>query len=147
MYESGIAFQHMIHHGGGKEDDVPKAKATRILMELLVKDSIVKGRMPSELAVVAGDWKFWLFKYKKDMVYGASMDLCEGGGIGLLSYGYDDKSGEYYDTFVSRDMGLPVLHKMKGGRDYHMMEKDGNAYLILNTDEIPILDARLIDET
>ena len=25
MYESGIAFQHMIHHGGGKEDDVPEA--------------------------------------------------------------------------------------------------------------------------
>lgn len=147
MYESGIAFQHMIHHGGGKEDDVPKAKATRILMELLVKDSISKGRMPSELAAIAGDWKFWLFKQKKDIVYGASMDLCEGGGIEFLSYGYDDESGEYYDTFVSSDMGLPALLKMKGGRDYHVMEKDGNAYLILNTDEIPILDARQIDDT
>ena len=61
MYESGIAFQHMIHHGGGKEDDVPEAKAKRILMELLVKDSIVKGCMPSEMAAIAWNWKFWLF--------------------------------------------------------------------------------------
>lgn len=64
MYESGIAFQHMIHHGGGKEDDVPEAKAKRILMELLVKDSIVKGCMPSEMAAIAGNWKFWFFKQK-----------------------------------------------------------------------------------
>lgn len=65
MYESGIAFQHMIHHGGGKEDNVPEAKAKRILMELLVKDSIVKGCMPSEMAAIAGNWKFWLFKQKR----------------------------------------------------------------------------------
>ena len=58
---SSIAVQHMIHHGGGKDDGVSKAMATRILMELLVKDSIVKGKMPSGLAVVANDWKFLAF--------------------------------------------------------------------------------------
>ena len=147
MFESGIAFQHMIHHGGGKEDDVPTAKAKRILMELLVKDSFVKGCMPSEMAAVAGNWKFWLFKQKKDVVYGASLKLCEGEAMALDPYGFDDGLGEDYDTFVDSRMGVPVLLKMKGNHDYHVMEKDGNAYLIIDTEEIPILDARQIDDT
>ena len=147
MFESGIAFQHMIHHGGGKEDDVPTAKAKRILMELLVKDSIVKSCMPSEMAAIAEEWKFWLFKQKKDVVYGASLKLCEGEAMALDPYGFDDGMGEDYDTFVDSRMGLPVLLKMKGNHDYHVMEKDGNAYLIIDTEEIPILDARQIDDT
>ena len=147
MFESGIAFQHMIHHGGGKEDDVPTAKAKRILMELLVKDSIVKSFMPSEMAAIAEEWKFWLFKQKKDVVYGASLKLCEGEVMALDPYGFDDGMGEDYDTFVDSRMGLPVLLKMKGNHDYHVMEKDGNAYLIIDTEEIPILDARQIDDT
>lgn len=147
MFESGIAFQHMIHHGGGKDDDVPTAKAKRILMELLVKDSIVKSCMPSEMAAIAEEWKFWLFKQKKDVVYGASLKLCEGEAMALDPYGFDDGLGEDYDTFVDSRMGLPVLLKMKGNHDYHVMEKDGNAYLIIDTEEIPILDARQIDDT
>ena len=147
MFESGIAFQHMIHHGGGKEDDVPTAKAKRILMELLVKDSIVKSCMPSEMAAIAEEWKFLLFKQKKDVVYGASLKLCEGEAMALDPYGFDDGMGEDYDTFVDSRMGLPVLLKMKGNHDYHVMEKDGNAYLIIDTEEIPILDARQIDDT
>ena len=147
MYESGIAFQHMIHHGGGKEDDVPEAKAKRILMELLVKDSIVKGCMPSEMAAIAGNWKFWLFKQKKEVVYGASLKLCEGKAVAFEPYGFDDGLGEDYDTFVASIMGLSVLLKMKGNHDYHVMEKEGNAYLIIDTEEIPILDAKQIDDT
>lgn len=147
MYESGIAFQHMIHHGGGKEDDVPEAKATRILMELLVKDSIVKGCMPSEMAAIAGNWKFWLFKQKKEVVYGASLKLCEGKAMAFEPYGFDDGFGEDYDTFVASIMGLSALLKMKGNHDYHVMEKEGNAYLIIDTEEIPILDAKQIDDT
>ena len=147
MFESGIAFQHMIHHGGGKEDDVPTAKAKRILMELLVKDSIVKSFMPSEMAAIAEEWKFWFFKQKKDVVYGASLKLCEGEAMALDPYGFDDGMGEDYDTFVDSRMGVPVLLKMKGNHDYHVMEKDGNAYLIIDTEEIPILDARQIDDT
>lgn len=147
MFESGIAFQHMIHHGGGKEDDVPTAKAKRILMELLVKDSIVKNCMPSEMAAIAEEWKFWLFKPKNDVVYGASLKLCEGEAMALDPYGFDDGLGEDYDTFVDSRMGVPVLLKIKGNHDYHVMEKDGNAYLIIDTEEIPILDARQIDDT
>ena len=147
MYESGIAFQHMIHHGGGKEDDVPEAKAKRILMELLVKDSIVKGCMPSEMAAIAGNWKFWLFKQKKEIVYGASLKLCEGKAMAFEPYGFDDGLGEDYDTFVASIMGLSALLKMKGNHDYHVMEKEGNAYLIIDTEEIPILDAKQIDDT
>lgn len=147
MYESGIAFQHMIHHGGGKEDDVLEAKAKRILMELLVKDSIVKGCMPSEMAAIAGNWKFWLFKQKKEVVYGASLKFCEGKAMAFEPYGFDDGLGEDYDTFVASIMGLSALLKMKGNHDYHVMEKEGNAYLIIDTEEIPILDAKQIDDT
>ena len=44
-------------------------------------------------------------------------------------------------------MGLSALLKMKGNHDYHVMEKEGNAYLIIDTEEIPILDAKQIDDT
>ena len=144
---SSIAVQHMIHHGGGKDDGVSKAMATRILMELLVKDSIVKGKMPSGLAVVADDWKFWRFKFHEKYVFGASLNLGKDCGIAFTPYGFDDGMGEDYDTFVDSRMGLPVLLKMRGNHDYHVMEKDGNAYLIIDTEEIPILDARQIDDT
>lgn len=144
---SSIAVQHMIHHGGGKDDGVSKAMATRILMELLVKDSIVKGKMPSGLAVVANDWKFWRFKFHEKYVFGASLNFGKDCGIEFTPYGFDDGMGEDYDTFVDSRMGLPVLLKMRGNHDYHVMEKDGNAYLIIDTEEIPILDARQIDDT
>nr|WP_294831872.1 hypothetical protein [Prevotella sp.] len=144
---SSIAVQHMIHHGGGKDDGVSKAMATRILMELLVKDSIVKGKMPSGLAVVANDWKFWRFKFHEKYVYGASLNLGKDCGIEFTPYGFDDGMGEDYDTFVASKMGMPVLLRMNGNHDYHVMEKDGNVYLIIDTEEIPILDARQIDDT
>ena len=62
-------------------------------------------------------------------------------------YGFDDGFGEDYDTFVASIMGLSALLKMKGNHDYHVMEKEGNAYLIIDTEEIPILDAKQIDDT
>ena len=43
MYESGIELEEMIDDGGGKEDDVGEGKGKRMLMEVVVKDRIVKG--------------------------------------------------------------------------------------------------------
>lgn len=40
-----------------------------------------------------------------------------------------------------------MLHseKIQGTRDYMAIKKDGNVFLIVDTDEIPILDVSLID--
>lgn len=153
MYGSSVATQHMIHHGGGKDDKVSKAMATRILMELLVKDSLVKRNVPSELALKVKDWKFWHFKLhyikelKESTVFGASLKMAENGAVDIKVYGFESKVGEFYDTFTSSIMGYPVLGKLRGYYNYYVMEKAGNAYLIFDTDEIPILDAKQIDDT
>ena len=148
-----VATQHMIHHGGGKDDKVSKAMATRILIELLVKDSLVKGKVPLGLALKVKDWKSWHFKlqYIKELkeatVFGASLKMAENGTMEIKDYGFESKMGEFYDTFTSTIMGYPVLGKLRGYYNYYIMEKAGNAYLIFDTDEIPILDAKQIDDT
>lgn len=153
MYGSSMATQHIIHHGGGKDDKVSKAMAIRILMELLVKDSLVKGKVPSGLALKMKDWKFWHFKlhYIKELkeatVFGASLKIAENGALQIKDYGFDSKVGEFYDTFTASIMEYPVLGKLRGYYNYYVMEKAGNAYLVFDTDEIPILDAKQIDET
>lgn len=152
MAGTTLATQHLIHNAE-KENKISKAMATRILMELLVKDCIVMGKVPSGLAAIANVWKFWRFKLHKEKwvkdptVYGASLKMSEDGGIEFTPYGFDDGMGEYYETFTSSVMGYPVLGKFRGIYDYHVMEKDGNAYLIFDTEEIPILDAKQIDDT
>ncbi len=149
MARSTMAIQHVIHTGNPKEDKVASCMATRILMELLVKDSIVAEKMPPVFGELLTGWTFYNYKIDREdsqTILGASMNVDDNSQIHFTQYGFDSGLGVNYDTFVSNTIGFHSPVKLRGSHDYKVMSKDGNVYLILDTDEIPILDVNLIDE-
>ena len=149
MARSEKAIQHVIHTGNPKEDKVASCMATRLLMELLVKDSIVAEKMPSVFGELLVGWTFYNYKIDRldsQTIWGASMNVDENNHIHFAQYGFDSGLGVNYDTFVSNTIGFHSPVKLRGSHDYKIMSKDGNVYLILDTDEIPILDVDMIDE-
>ena len=51
-----------------------------------------------------------------------------------------------FETFAQIHLCYNNIEKIAGARDYIALKKHGNVYLIIDTDEIPILDVSLIDE-
>lgn len=146
-YGSSIAIQHLVHSGNEKQDKVIKSVAIRILMELMVKDCNIHCQMPPAIGEMMEDWTFYSFKSNKDVAHGGSLSAdIETGNLLLKAYGFSDKQGVDFDTFVSNTIGYGPTSRIKGFRDYKVMAKDGNMYLIVDTEEIPILDASYIDE-
>ena len=134
MAHSGNALQHITFYGNEKEDKISKASARRILIELLVKDSLINRRMPNELTELITDWKFFRYKINEGFVHGASLAVNITGTMSIQEYGLSQNSlGEEFEQFVHDNL-------------YMAMEKNGNVYLIIDTEEIPILDANLIDD-
>lgn len=147
MAHSGNALQHITFYGNEKEDKISKASARRILIELLVKDSIINRRMPNQLTELITDWKFYRYKINEGFVHGASLAVDVSGTMSIKEYGLSQNClGEDFEQFVHDNLQYNDYDKIRGGRDYMAMEKNGNVYLIIDTDEIPILDANLIDE-
>lgn len=54
--------------------------------------------------------------------------------------------GNDFETFVNHELNFDEPERIKGTIDYMALKKKGNTYLIVDTDEIPILDVALIDE-
>lgn len=147
MAHSGNALQHITFYNNEKEDKISKASARRILIELLVKDSLINRRMPKELTELMTDWKFFRYKINEGFVYGASLAVNITGTMSIQEYGLSQNSlGEEFEQFVHDNLRYNYYEKIRGGRDYMAMEKNGNVYLIIDTEEIPILDASLIDD-
>lgn len=149
MSRSSKAIQHVIHTGNTKEDKVASCKATRILLELLVKDSIAVEQMPPVFGELLGGWTFYNYKVDREdsqTILGASMNVDDNNHIHFTQYGFDSGLGVNYDTFVYNTIDFHSPIKLRGNHDYKVMSKDGNVYLIVDTDEIPVLDVDLIDE-
>lgn len=72
LSHSGNALQHIIISGNEKDDAIDKASARRILIELLVKDSLVKGNLPVQLTRLIQKWTFYRYKINNGTVHGAS---------------------------------------------------------------------------
>ena len=67
--------------------------------------------------------------------------------MSIEEYGLSQNNlGEEFEQFVHDKLRYNDPDKIRGGRDYMAMEKNGNVYLIIDTEEIPILDANLIDD-
>lgn len=144
---SGNALQHITFYGKEKDDKISKASARRILIELLVKDSLINRRMPNQLTELITDWKFYRYKINEGFVHGASLAVNVTGTMSIQEYGLSQNSlGEEFEKFVHENLKYNDFDKIRGGRDYMAMEKNGNVYLIIDTEEIPILDANLIDD-
>lgn len=144
---SGNALQHIVISGNEKEDVIGKASTRRILIELVVKDSLAKEKLPTQLAELIQGWRFFRYKINNGTVHGASFTADSNGSIMIQEFGLGKNPlGDDFEIFVHDNLKYDGYDKIRGARDYMAMEKNGNVYLIIDTDEIPILDASLIND-
>lgn len=146
MARSTVALQHVTVTDNITDDDMTSAKARRILLELLVKDSISKRVMPSRLAEKTDGWNFFRWKIHAGRLFGASLKPAKKNVFDLTEYGFEMGLGEDRESFIRDEIGYENADKLTGSHDYMAMRKNGNTYLLIDTDEIPILDTKMIDE-
>lgn len=147
MLNNGNALQHITYYGDKKLDLLDTSSVRRILIELIVKDSLAKRVMPKPLADMLDGWNAIRYKINQGNVHGASMKISNQGTIEIEQYGLSqDNQGEDFENFISQNLKYSDYDKIRGARDYMALVKDGNVYFIVDTDEIPILDVNLIDE-
>ena len=146
LANSSIPTQHNIFYDNEKEDTFDRTEARRILLELIVKDSLVRRTMPAKMANAIGGWKFYRWKIHEGTVTGAMLTT-SGENIQMKGFGFpNDPMAEDIQSFAHAKLLFDDYQMISGARDYMAMKKDENVYLIIDTDEIPILDVALIDE-
>lgn len=140
------ALQHITVQEN-KKQEITKASARRILIELLVKDSLINRIMPKQLSELMSGWTFYRYKINQGFVHGASLAMSADGSMNINEYGLSQNNlGEDFEQFVQEYLKFEDYDKIRGGKDYMALAKNGNVYLIIDTDEIPILDVNLIDD-
>ncbi len=147
MAYHGTAIQHVVFHDNPKDDEFSKAEARRILIELLVKDCLINRHLPSNLSELIQGWSFIRYKIQEGFVLGAQMILAEDDEIEIEEFGFScDRPSIDFELFSESRLLFSEYDRIQGARDYKVMKKNGNVYLIIDTDEIPILDVGLIDD-
>ena len=147
LANSGFALQHKIFYNNEKEEVFSISEARRILMELLVKDCIIKRTLPNQFGSLADGWEFIRYKIHDDSIIGASLMMGPDGEMELKDYGFSyNQLPIPFASFAVENLCYTEPEKIHGSRDYFALKKDGNVYLIIDTDEIPILDVKLIDD-
>lgn len=147
MSNNGNALQHITFDDDEKKDAMDTSRVRRILIELIVKDSLAKGKMPKQLANLIQGWEFIRYKLNQGNVHGASLSVDDVGNIDIKQYGLSqDNQGEDFELFVSEKLKYNDFDKLRGSRDYMSLVKEGNVFFIVDTEEIPILDVELIDK-
>lgn len=140
-------LQHITYNADEELVKMENSSVRRILIELVVKDCLAKRFMPKSLADMLEGWEVIRYKLNHDNVHGAALKIDEHGKIHIEQYGLSQNSlGEDFVDFVCNKLKYDDFNKLKGMRDYMVLVKNGNVYMILDTDEIPILDVDLIDE-
>lgn len=140
-------LQHKIFHNNKKEDKFEKTEARRILMDLLVKECNIRLKIPSEIAKPLHGWEFIRYKISEGTVKGAAMSLSDNGQMHIEDFGFSTLELPMdFQSFAYDRLHYNQPEKIKGPRDYYALKKDGHTYLIIDTEEIPILDADLIRE-
>lgn len=143
----GTAIQHVVFHDNPKDDEFLKAEARRILIELLVKDCLINRHLPSNLSELIHGWSFIRYKIQEGFVLGAQMMLAEDNKIEIEEFGFSDcRPSIDFELFSESRLLFSDYDRIRGARDYKVMRKNDNVYLIIDTDEIPILDVGLIDD-
>lgn len=142
---NGFALQHVIFSGNEKDDTISKAEARRILLELMVKDCLVLHHVPSFMAVLAQDWKFFRYKISEGGVLGANMTIANDGTIDIQDFGFSGMTDDF-ESFVMDELHYSHPERISGSRDYMALQRNGNTYLIIDTEEVPVLDAQAIEE-
>ena len=74
---------------------------------------------------------------------GASLSVDNNNVISIKDFGFSNSYD--FTSFANKELHYTNFEKIKGTRDYMAIKKNGNVFLIVDTDEIPILDVSLID--
>ena len=147
LAHSSVALQHKIFYNSEKEDKLTVHEARRILIELLVKDCLINRQMPQYLCNLTREWEFYRYKIHDGSIIGASLKMTDNGKIDICEFGFSSEQMPIFvDEFSYNYLNYNEPNKIHGARDYMALKKNGNVYLIIDTDEIPILDVSLIDE-
>lgn len=145
-YSSNV-LQHITYNPSEESSKLDSTSVRRILIELVVKDCLAKRLMPKPLADMLENWEAIRYKLNHGNVHGASLKVDENGKINIEQYGLSQNSlGEDFINFITNKLKYQEFDRLRGARDYMVLVKNGNVYMILDTDEIPILDVDLIDE-
>ena len=143
----GIAMQHVVFYNNPKDDAFTKAEARRVLIELFVKDCLINRCLPIELCNLIKGWEFVRYKIHEGFVLGARMELESNNSVNIEDFGFSNTQLPVdFESFLHNSLHFDDYDRVRGSRDYMVMMKKGNVYLIIDTDEIPILDVGLIDE-
>lgn len=143
----GIAMQHVVFYNNPKDDAISKAEARRILIELLVKDCLIKRCLPVELCNLIKGWGVVRYKIHDGCVLGARMELESNNTVRIEDFGFSNTQLPVdFESFSHNSLHFDDYDRIRGSRDYMALLKNGNVYLIVDTDEIPILDVGLIDD-
>lgn len=146
MAHNATALQHKVFNNNERTDTFSKVEARRILIELMVKDCLINRCLPSKLGKLLQEWKFIRYKINQGNVIGASLSVDRSNALTIRDFGFSLSDMPYdFESFVNKELHFCNSEKIQGTRDYMAIKKDGNVFLIVDTDEIPILDVSLID--
>ena len=146
MFEN-FAIQHIVHSNNKREDKVSAAMARRIMLELIIKDCIAKHKMPLSLVETIQGWEYILFREKNKKAIGSTMSVDVEGNMKFYNFGFkNDKMPLDMSLFFKGILNTSDYCRVKGWGDYYVMRKDGNTYIIYDTEEIPMFDADKIND-
>ena len=147
LAHSCTALQHKIFYNNEKEDKFSIPEARRILIELFVKNCLITRQIPPQLCILIEDWEFIRYKIHDNCVIGGSLKAQIDGELIIKDFGFsNDQIPVLFEMFASNTLLYNEPEKIRGTRDYMVLKKKGNVYLIVDTEEIPILDVSLIDD-
>ncbi len=145
LYNSNNVIQHITYDQNEKSDGICKASVERILGDLAVKYALVNEQMPPRLNRTIQGWEFIQYKLHDDNVMGAALRTDKGGKMTLEDIGLMNKEEIDLMNFMSERLRFDAHMKFKGKQEYRVAIKGGNIYMIVDTNEIPVLDANEIE--
>lgn len=133
-----------------KENKVPKAKKNddkdptmrRIMLELAIKLTTKVEKFDGIYAETARDWTFYKFKQVKGReIIGGKLIVREDGSLN-----YEDYSGEVsFNDFCKKQLRFKDTQYIDSRKEYYAVERNNNLYLIVRTEETPMMDVGKID--
>lgn len=140
------AIQHKQFYDDEKQDSFSKSEARRILIELLVKNCLKHNHIPPSLGDLVKDWNCVRYKINYGNVIGATFSIDNDNNVIIKDFGFPGHQLWGIKEFAEKCLLFSDYEKINGTKEYMALKRKGNVYLIIDTDEIPILDAKLIDQ-
>ena len=116
----------------------------------MVKDCLINRSLPPKLGYLLKECEFIRYKINRGNVIGASLSIAKDNVINIKDFGFPETSESDIlcdiESVVNEKLHYANFEKIRGARDDMAMKKNGNVFLIIDTDEIPMLDVSLIDD-